>query len=454
MRADERQAAVAYAYAWWMIGDDDAAAAVLREAISSPDPHEDSDEARLAALMTAVRTALGDNRPMPEASELALLHDGFDVPIRTAAQLARVPADRAPAQLAHGRLEALLETVREDFRHPERLGGLAIGADDDVEHTAECRSCSRALALIERGRVELREVSPVSAPPGLIASLVAEFSPAVEAPAEAPPAVVEPEVPADIEAEVEAEAPAEIEAEAPAGADAPVLVGAPAGVDLRPAGDEVAVPGLEPAPVVEAEPLEEAPRPVEQEPALAPEAEPPARPRTAGVLAVAGVVTLSVLVVLFVASAGDDEQPAIDQTEEQPSAGGEPEGPGDGEAESEPPFGPDGQEREGFAVVDAGLLLSGEDEMTPSGTRIGRQETLRIAVDYENGSKGVQLDALWRVDEEVYQRLQAVVSAKASRHVWGVPVPEDGWPVGNHRIVITANDSVAGAIDFTVRGSN
>src|SRR5688500_11582651 len=110
MRADERQAAVAYAYAWWMTGDDEFAATALRQALASPDPAEQGEHAQLVALMRGVRAALGDVRAMPPASELALLHDGFGVPLAPAAELALVPADEAGMHLASGRLEALLET--------------------------------------------------------------------------------------------------------------------------------------------------------------------------------------------------------------------------------------------------------------------------------------------------------------------------------------------------------
>lgn len=438
MRADERQAAAAYAYAWWMTGDDDAAAAALRHAIGAPDPAEDSDEARLVALMSGVRGALGDARPMPPPSELALLHDGFDVPLETAAELALVPPADAATQLADGRLEALLETVREDFRHPERLGGLALGDADDIAHAQECRSCGRAAALIERGRAELREVSSVSAPPGLIGSLVAEF---------APPEPAADEVAAGDTAVDAAPAADEVVLDTAAPVDVDVVTEPPAaaaeGVDATPVEAEP----LEAEPVeertVEAEPV--APAPVEE-----PEEEAPVRRGLIGVLVAGGLLTACVLVAVLVASGGEDPQPAVDPpatpATTQPSS--PPRSPGE---ETEPPFGPDGGEPRGFTVVQAGLLLSGEDGMAPSATRIGPEEPLRVAVDYENGSKGVRLDALWRVNDEIYQRLHAVVSAKASRHVWGLPVPEDGWPPGRHRIVVTADDSVAAAIDFTVR---
>ena len=460
MRADERQAAVAYAYAWWMTGDDDAAGTALREALAAHAPR--GGEGVAVALARGIRRHLGDLRAMPPASELALLHDGFGLPLDAAAQLAQVPADRAAEELAKGRLEALLETVREDFRHPERLGGLAVGTPDDLAHAEDCRSCGKARVLIERGRTELQQVSSVSAPPGLLARLVAEAAPAeAEAPeAEAP----EAEVPAEIAGDdvldgrdTPPEAPDEIvldddDVEITIVDDGPT---APAGVAAppptqAPADDADTLPEAPPEAPPADEPVEDE-EPGESEPDRVPVT--PGRRRTAGLLAGAGVVTASVLVAVLIASGGQDDpdtpvlddQPAVERSED-------PTEPPDGGAEqTADPFGPDAGERRGFAVTTAGLLLSGRDEVAPSGTVVGRREPLRIAVAYEKANRGVELRALWRVGDDVFQRLETLVTARNSRHVWAVPVPEDGWPAGEHRIVITADNNVAGSIDFTVR---
>ena len=498
MRADERQAAVAYAYAWWMTGDDEAAGTALREALAAPAPVGGEDVP--VALARGVRRHLGDLRAMPPASEVALLHDGFGLPLEAAAQLASVPAERAASELAHGRLEALLETVREEFRHPERLGGIAVGAADDLAHAQDCRSCGKARVLIERGRTELQQVSSVSAPPGLLARLVAEAAPAdAEAPEAEAAEVAEAGGPEAEEAEATAPADAEASAEGETAAPGAVAVhdilGGPgdyavAGDDVldrreptppeapdeivlddadveitivddgpaapadtgapplpeAPADDTVTVPEAPPAP-----PVEEPGEPAEPARDLVPA--PPGRRRTAGLLAGAGIVTASVLIAVLVASGGSDDpdappddDPAVDRTE----APTEPAGNG-GVQPTDDPFGPAAGERRGFAVTTAGLLLSGEDEVAPSGTVVGRREPLRIAVAYEKANRGVELRALWRIGDRVFQRLETLVTARDSRHVWAVPVPENGWPPGAHRIVITADDNVAGAIDFTVR---
>ena len=483
MRADERQAAVAYAYAWWMTGDDDAAATALREALRSPDPG--GGEAVEVALARGVRRHLGDLRAMPPASELALLHDGFGLPLAAAAELARVPAAAAPGELARGRLEALLETVREEFRHPERLGGIAVGAPEDLGHADQCRSCGKARVLIERGATELGQVSSVSAPPGLLARSVAEAaSGEAAAPAEVPgPAgavAAEADASDTIAVHDVLDGPGDY---AVAGDD--VLDGrdtppeAPDEIVLDDADVEITIVDQGPpapvedpappplAPAADTETLPEAPAPPEPAPiapAEAPE-EPaeglvpttPGRRRAAGLLAGAGVVTASVLIGVLIVSGGDEdpgtapdgEQPAVETSEEVS------ERPRDGGAQAtDDPFGPQTGERRGFAVTTAGLLLSGEETVAPSGTVVAPDEPLRIAVAYEKANRGVELKALWRIGDRVFQRLEALVTARSSRHVWGVPVPPDGWPVGAHRIVITADDNVAGAIDFRVRKQN
>ena len=551
MRADARQAAVAYTYAWWLTGDDDAATGALRQALARPDPAGDDADVALA-LLQGVREHLGDAAPMCPSSELALLHDGLDVALADAAPLARVDPADAPASLAHGRLEALVETVREDFDHPERLGGLAVTNPPDTAHARQCPSCARARTLLDRGRAELREVAPVSAPAGLLATLVRHAAAAtppavVQTPPQArAPVVVEPpaatpetqapapaaEEPPAATPETQAPAPAaeeppaappETQAPAPAAGEppaAPQETQAPAPAAEAPAEAEAGeapadappqAPQAPEAPEVEldeAPPVDEAPpaadldsEAVEQpdvivlpdtapvdlavgEPAVTvpddladlregegvEDAEAPARrphvPMTpgrrtaAGVLVGAGVITLSILVGVLAAPSDEGEREVAEQTEQpaiaEPSEEATQEaGPGRGnnrdEDESEG-FGPPGRGRRAFAIVSAGLLLSGDDELAPSGTRVDRDEPLRIAVDYQNAQRGVSLAAIWRVDddEDAFQRLRAIVSSRGSRHVWGVFPPEGGWPLGTHRVVITADQAVVAAVDFAV----
>lgn len=438
MRADERQAAAAYAYAWWMTGDEDAASTALGAALANPEPGEADESERLAMLMTGVRDALGALRTMPPSSELALLHDGFGVPLDAAARLSGVDADAAGLALATGRLEALLETVRDDFRHTEHLGGLALGDPQALAHAEGCHSCRKALTLIERGRIELREVSPVSAPPGMVARMVAAAAPpdaaqttvAAGDSTETPTPSVE-----ELEEMLRVEAPADVAVAAPPG-DATEAPQAPPEVEpprVEPDEREHTLPATTPIPV-----------PIT-----------PGGRRAAAVLAGAGVLTMVALGGVLLASREPATRPAVETSDEPVVRGTDASELAEPTARPDPertePFGPPSQGREGFAVVGAGLLLSGETELAPSGAIIGPQDQLRVAVDYENATNGVELNAVWRVGDRVLERLHTVVSSRASRHVWGLPVPAGGWPVGRHRIVITSKEGLAASIDFTIR---
>lgn len=158
---------VASSYAWWLTGDEQAAAAAVQAAVGSPAVRAAAGHQRLAALLAEVRRTAAPAPTMCPASEIALLHDAHGVSLDDAAGLAAVDAADARTELAHGRLEALLETVIEPFVHPERLGGLAIGNPADVAHARQCESCASTRDLLERGRRELRALAgtPVAGGP-------------------------------------------------------------------------------------------------------------------------------------------------------------------------------------------------------------------------------------------------------------------------------------------------
>lgn len=152
----------AYSYAWWLTGDDAAAAGAVRAAAPRA-----ARRAEPAGILAAVRAAAVSGRTLCPASELALLHDGFGVPLPDAAGLAAVDPDDACAELAHGRLEALDGDVTARPVHPERLGGLAVANPADVAHARTCRQCERVRALLAGGRAELRALAHRPVPAGL-----------------------------------------------------------------------------------------------------------------------------------------------------------------------------------------------------------------------------------------------------------------------------------------------
>lgn len=141
--------AAAHTYAWWLTGDREQATVAACIALER-EPARDDDA--LHAVLAAVRAAASDTPMMCAGSEVALLHDRMDLPLDRAADLLAIDVDRARTELAHGRLEALPQTVRQSFAHPERLGGLAVGDPRDVAHARQCASCGPLRELILEGR--------------------------------------------------------------------------------------------------------------------------------------------------------------------------------------------------------------------------------------------------------------------------------------------------------------
>jgi hypothetical protein len=165
MVAGQDTVRVAFTYAWWLTGDDDAATAAVRRACTTTD--EPGGDDPVAALLGRIRSNAVSRRTMCPASEVALLHDAHGLPLDAAATVAAVDPADVRTELAHGRLEALRETVRADFPHPERLGGLAVGNPADVAHARQCPGCAQARTLLQRGRAELERLPPLPLPPAL-----------------------------------------------------------------------------------------------------------------------------------------------------------------------------------------------------------------------------------------------------------------------------------------------
>lgn len=169
MQVHVDEVSVAFTYAWWLTGDDAAAEAAVRQALGDY-PDDGNATARLGSLLRAVRAAAAPEPTMCPASEVALLHDAHAIPLDLAADLVCIPAEEARTELAHGRLEALVESP-ERLLHPERLGGLAVGNPPDVAHTRTCDSCATVRELLRRGREELISLPQIPVPDGLLADL-------------------------------------------------------------------------------------------------------------------------------------------------------------------------------------------------------------------------------------------------------------------------------------------
>lgn len=159
--AVQDRTATALAYAWWLTGEPQAARRAADAAAASPRVAAAGYDERLPTLLREVRAAAPTSTMCP-ASELALLHDAHGLSLEVAARLIGLDLADARVELAHGRLEALAETVMDPFAHPERLGGLAVRNPADVAHARQCDSCEEAAQLIERGRGELLELATAS----------------------------------------------------------------------------------------------------------------------------------------------------------------------------------------------------------------------------------------------------------------------------------------------------
>jgi hypothetical protein len=170
MPTQPHEASIALTYAWWLTGDDESAEAAVVEAVRLLPVRVEGTE-RLPVLLRRVRDVAAPARTMCPASELALLHDGHAIDLEHAAALADVAESDARTELAHGRLEALVQTVLRPFAHPERLGGLAVGNPPDIAHARTCTSCATALELIREGREELCALPAINAPAALLARL-------------------------------------------------------------------------------------------------------------------------------------------------------------------------------------------------------------------------------------------------------------------------------------------
>jgi hypothetical protein len=170
MPTPPHEASIALTYAWWLTGDDESAEAAVVEAVRLLPVRVEGTE-QLPVLLRRVRDVAAPARTMCPASELALLHDGHAIDLEHAAALVDVAESDARTELAHGRLEALVQTVLRPFAHPERLGGLAVGNPPDVAHARTCTSCATALELIREGREELCALPAINAPAALLARL-------------------------------------------------------------------------------------------------------------------------------------------------------------------------------------------------------------------------------------------------------------------------------------------
>lgn len=403
MPASESDADLAFTYAWWLTGDPGAAESAVRRAAALIGADTPADGRRVA-LLEAVRAGAIQERTMCPASELAILHDAQGLDLPDAARLARIDPADARVELAHGRLEALLETVREPFAHPERLGGLAVGNPPDVAHSRQCDSCAEVLRLLGAGRDALRDIPPPPTPAELIA-LIGDGEPAAADLAEAaadggdgdePPRAEPGSAPGDGEAAAEADTAQRV---------------------ISFVDDALEAPYVEP------EPLETR--------------DEPARRRL--LLPTVIVLALALLAITIFANLrpGGGSEEIADVT--IPTEGAAPAAPDAGAPVPE-----------GFAIDGVGMIRRGQFVPAGPGIVLTTTDRVRIAVKYSGATDGVVVAGRWNVEGKPFRELRVALSSRRSMHVFTAALPAGGWPPGLHHVVLTVGDAVIATVDFRV----
>lgn len=419
---------VAFTYAWWLTGDETAAVAAVRAATANPAVTAAAPDRRREVLLREVRATAAPTPTMCPASEVALLHDVHGLGLEEAAGLAAVDPADARTELAHGRLEALLETVIDPFVHPERIGGLAVSNPADVAHARQCDNCAQARALLEQGRAELRLLGSRPVPEAL-----ARWPDLAEARGTAEPA-----------AETETAEPAE--ATGTAGTVAPgrtrrrlltvalaavavlatvLLIAGDGGQGTTPSpASDAAAPGQRrhgglstgstPAPAQSSD------QPGESEPTGAPSGE----------------------------SVEDDAEPGA-QDDGAPGPDGQaadvpPEAPPLTPPEPLPPV-----DQTAFAVESAALITPAGEPLPP-GTVLAPDQQLRLALRTRGGEGTVTVAARWVVEGVEFRHVSVDLTAPGAAHVFGEPAPPEGWPPGTHEVFLSAQGAVVAVVSFHV----
>lgn len=422
MEAHAHLAAVAFTYAWWLTGDDEQAAAAIRAA-ATEQPELWSDDA-LPELLAAVRRIAAPLATMCPASELALLHDGQGLALDRAAELCEVPAAEARTELAHGRLEALAETVVEPFEHPERLGGLAVGNPPDVAHARTCPSCADASALLRKGREELTALPEVAPPVGLVEALgLAEAPARTDAQRIIDLTSVEGAPLEEEELEALAPAPADRRIGVTVLAVLAVLIGLVIlGISARtggtrtpetPAGSAARVDAADDRTTEDGD-AEVAGGGVDLETGIGRDAQPEGDGAPQ--------------------EEADDPEEAADVPALEPDLPAEPE---DGALAGAPQV-------DGFALTRARLVSTDTD--SAQGAAIGPADPLRVAVDYA-AADGVELEAVLDLADGTSTSRRVVVSGIRSTHVFVWRAPAGGWPEGRHEVQLLAEGALIGLVD-------
>ena len=178
MIVESAEVALAYTYAWWLTGSEQAARSAVLAAVGRPEVPGADPQLRIEILLRRVRSAAVSAPTMCPASELALLHDAIGIGLDSAAGLVHVDAKEARTELAHGRLEALGPEAEFEITQPERLGGLAVGNPADVAAARQNESLRHLREMILTGRDELIDLAQIDVPQDLLDTVARQQEPA------------------------------------------------------------------------------------------------------------------------------------------------------------------------------------------------------------------------------------------------------------------------------------
>lgn len=487
MNVESAEVELAYTYAWWLTGDDRAARTAVMTAVDRPDIPGADPMLRLEILLRRVRAAAVSAPTMCPASELALLHDAIGLGLDSAAGLAMIDAREARTELAHGRLEALGPEADFEVVEPERLGGLAVGNPADVAAARQNPQLGVLREMILRGRDELVDVSRVTVPADLLDAVANRRpGPIDETPMEEDWFdVVPPEAPADDVAgdpgdEDEDEDDADDAAGVGSADDELDGAGAGAPADASEPRDEPTAVGAMAGDVVELDTTEEIDLSSAGSGSTAEAGRQPRRRWGWAALALMSIAALAVLLVTQIGFDGDPDDASTDVAQrpgapaDQPAADPTDADPTDDEgavatatdipsdpATAGPTAEPTATETVGdlpddpgtFVVSGSGAAVGIGGDPSPDNPIAGPFEPVSITVEYTGAVDGDALEVDWMVDGEPYDTERAALSPLLETARFTKQVPDEGWPVGQHVLVLVLERTgeTVGEVRFQVQ---
>ncbi|CAN5259862.1 hypothetical protein BH23ACT9_BH23ACT9_30790 [soil metagenome] len=445
MNVEPAEVSLAYTYAWWLTGSEDAARTAVLAAVDRPDVPSADGDLRIEIMLRRVRSAAITQPTMCPASELALLHDAIGLGLDAAAGLTKIDARDARTELAHGRLEALDTPAILDIPEPQRLGGLAVGNPGDVAAARQNPELARLRDLIMQGRDELVTVSRIEMPADLldqVASRTRDGAPTVpEAQGD------EDDWFADVDAAVAANDVDAAADGAPAADDADddaVDDDDAGGADEEEDGDGVDIrfgavdtefdAGSEEIDLTERGPVPNA------------AATGSSQRRTSAVWLLVGLVVLVGVAVLLTRS-GDGVVPG--QVAVEPTQDVDPTSPPTTTPTGTPEPTPTAI---AFDVDAAGVAVGIGSDPDFANPEAGPFDPVSFTVSYVGAQEDDALVVTWVVDGEPFGSERAELSPLLTSARFSRQVPAEGWPEGQHTLTFTLERTgeQVGEAQFTV----